>query len=448
MKMNIEELYARYCACGCRLTTDSRAIQGGEVFLALRGENFDGNDYVLQALEKGAALAIADRQDLPEDERIIKVEDAYEALRSLAIMHRRSVAGGALPVIGLTGTNGKTTTKNLISLVLARKYRVCATEGNLNNDIGVPLSLLKIRPDTQIAVIEMGANHPDDIAKLVQVSQPDYGLITNVGKAHLLGFGSFEGVVDAKTELYKWLGSRRGSLIFLNEDDPVLKARAAQQPCHCFGYGIDYQGVRVLPSSPEEPFLRLELDGKIIRSSLVGAYNATNVLAAIAVGDYFGVPREEAIAAVENFCPDNKRSEMRRTQSNTLVVDAYNANPSSMEAALDNFVLMQAERKLVLLGEMRELGEESLREHVKLVRRIASIPLKSMLVGEEFRKALDECGCDYIVADSCASGDADFVWAPDSSVLADYLSRNPVRGSLVLVKGSRGTLMERTLPQL
>ena len=228
----------------------------------------------------------------------------------------------------------------------------------------------------------------------------------------------------------------------------MLKARAAQQPCHCFGYGIDYQGVRVLPSSPEEPFLRLELDGKIIRSSLVGAYNATNVLAAIAVGDYFGVPREEAIAAVESFCPDNKRSEMRRTQSNTLVVDAYNANPSSMEAALDNFVLMQAERKLVLLGEMRELGEESLREHVKLVRRIAALPLKSMLVGEEFRKALDECGCDYIVADSCASGDADFVWAPDSSVLADYLSRNPVRGSLVLVKGSRGTLMERTLPQL
>ena len=228
----------------------------------------------------------------------------------------------------------------------------------------------------------------------------------------------------------------------------MLKARAAQQPCHCFGYGLNYQGARVLPTSPEEPFLRLELDGKIIRTSLVGAYNATNVLAAIAVGDYFGVPREDAIAAVESFCPDNKRSEMRRTQSNTLVVDAYNANPSSMEAALDNFELMEAERKLVLLGEMRELGEESLREHVKLVRRLAELPLKAMLVGEEFRKALDECGCAYTLASDGASGPAAFVWAPDSSVLAEYLARNAVRGSLVLVKGSRGTLMERTLPQL
>ena len=243
--MNVEELYGRYCDCGCRVTTDSRAIKGGEMFFALKGEKFDGNDYVLSSLEAGALYAVADRADLPDDERIIKVEDAYCALRDLAVWHRTHIHGGNLPVIGLTGTNGKTTTKNLVSLVLERKYKVAATQGNFNNDIGVPLSLLGIRPDTEIAVIEMGANHPDDIAKLVKVCQPDYGLITNVGKAHLLGFGSIEGVVAAKTELYKWLGSRKGSVIFLNEDDSVLKAKAAGQPCHCFGYGLEYQGASI-----------------------------------------------------------------------------------------------------------------------------------------------------------------------------------------------------------
>ena len=226
----MERLYERYCACGYRVTTDSRAIRGGEIFFALRGENFDGNDYAMRALEAGAAAAVvAADAGLPEgDARLIRVADPMVTLRDLAIWHRTHVRGGQLPVLGLTGTNGKTTTKNLIAAVLARKYRVTATRGNLNNDIGVPLSLLSITPDTEFAVIEMGANHPDDIAKLVRVSQPDYGLITNVGRAHLLGFGSFEGVKAAKGELYNWLGSHRGSLIFLNEDDPDLREMAAK----------------------------------------------------------------------------------------------------------------------------------------------------------------------------------------------------------------------------
>lgn len=462
--MNVEELYGRYCDCGCRVTTDSRAIKGGEMFFALKGEKFDGNDYVLSSLEAGALYAVADRADLPDDERIIKVEDAYCALRDLAVWHRTHIHGGNLPVIGLTGTNGKTTTKNLVSLVLARKYKVAATQGNFNNDIGVPLSLLGMRPDTEIAVIEMGANHPDDIAKLVKVCQPDYGLITNVGKAHLLGFGSIEGVVAAKTELYKWLGSRKGSVIFLNEDDSVLKAKAAVQPCHCFGYGLEYQGASILPSSAEEPFLRLMLDGAVISTRLIGAYNAANVLAAIAVGDYFGIPREESIAAVESFVPDNERSEMRRTQKNALIVDAYNANPTSMAAALDNFERMlrggEARPGLALLGEMRELGADSLREHAGLLRRLLpsrDIPCV-MLVGQEFLKVLDECGLEYEVVDEegkvaaknsrFGEGSSPFVWAPTSEALLKYLRAHSVEGRLVLIKGSRSTQMEKVIPAL
>ena len=433
----MEDLYQKYLACGGRVTTDSRAIAGGEIFFALRGENFDGNDYAAKALESGAAWAVVNYDaELPADARFIRVADPLQTLRDLAIWHRKHVRDGKLPVLGLTGTNGKTTTKNLIAAVLAKKYRVTATQGNLNNDIGVPLSLLSITPETEIAVIEMGANHPDDIAKLVKVSQPDYGLITNVGRAHLLGFGSFEGVKAAKGELYNWLGSHRGSVIFLNEDDPDLREMAAKQPCHTFGYGIAAQGAQILPATPEEPFLRIQLGAELIRTQLVGAYNATNVLAALAVGDYFGVPRADAIAAIAAFAPDNNRSQMVRTQVNTLIVDAYNANPSSMRAALDNFRHVQAPRKLALLGDMRELGEESLAEHQKVVRQLRGDGLPACLVGEEFRRALE----------SLEPGDEP--WFADSAALAAHLAAHPVRDAVVLVKGSRGIQMEKVLPQL
>ena len=433
----MEELYQKYLACGGRVTTDSRAVRGGEIFFALRGENFDGNDYAVKALESGAAWAVVnDDAALPADARFIRVPDPLQTLRDLAIWHRTHVRDGKLPVLGLTGTNGKTTTKNLIAAVLAKKYRVTATQGNLNNDIGVPLSLLSITPDTEIAVIEMGANHPDDIAKLVQVSRPDYGLITNVGRAHLLGFGSFEGVKAAKGELYKWLGSHRGSVIFLNEDDPDLREMAAGQPCHTFGYGIAAQGAEILPATPEEPFLRIRMGEETIPTQLVGAYNATNVLAALAVGAYFGVPRADAIAAIAAFAPDNNRSQMVRTQANTLIVDAYNANPSSMRAALDNFRHVQAPRKLALLGDMRELGEESLAEHQKVVRQLRGDGLPACLVGEEFRRALE----------SLEPGDEP--WFADSAALAAHLAAHPVRDAVVLVKGSRGIQMEKVLPQL
>lgn len=433
----MEQLYARYCACGYQVTTDSRAIHGGEIFFALRGENFDGNNYALKALEAGADFAVvAADAGLPDDPRLIKVADPMETLRELAIWHRTHVRGGRLPVLGLTGTNGKTTTKNLIAAVLAKMFHVTATRGNLNNDIGVPLSLLRITPETEIAVIEMGANHPDDIAKLVKVSQPDYGLITNVGRAHLLGFGSFEGVKAAKGELYNWLGRHRGSLIFLNEDDADLKEMASRQPCHVFGYGLNYQGATVLPASPEEPFLRLRLGEDTVCTNLVGSYNATNVLAALAVGEYFGVSRRDAIDAISSFVPDNNRSQMVRTASNTLIVDAYNANPSSMHAAVDNFRHVEARHKLALLGDMRELGGESLTEHVKILRLLRMYEIPACLVGDEFHSALDLIGA------------GSELWFPDSAALADHLSAHPVTDTVILIKGSHSIQMEKVLDRL
>ena len=433
----MKELYDKYCGCGYRVTSDSRTIKGGEMFFALRGDNFDGNDFALKALDAGAAWAVVNADaGLPEDARLIRVEDPYATLRELAIWHRTHVRDGALPVIGLTGTNGKTTTKELIAAVLSKKFRVTATRGNLNNDIGVPLSLLSITPDTEIAVIEMGANHPDDIEKLVRVSRPDYGLITNVGRAHLLGFGSFEGVKQAKGALYRWLGSRPESLIFLNEDDEDLRGMAAGLPCHFFGYGLKYQGAALLPTSPENPFMGLRLGACEIHSRLVGAYNATNVLAAMAVGEYFGVPRADAVAAIEEYIPANQRSQMMRTARNTLIVDAYNANPSSMKAALDNFAALQAPRKLALLGDMRELGAESQAEHAAVLKQLKAEGIPAILVGEEFSKALK---------DTCIS---DFSCFDTSDSLAAWLSANPLDGCAVLVKGSRGIQMEKVLPAL
>lgn len=432
------ELYERYLACGGVVATDSRTLQGGEMFFALKGENFDGNAYAMKALEAGARYAVVNEDaDLPDDPRLIKVPDTFAALQELAIYHREHVKpDGSLPVIGLTGTNGKTTTKELIAAVLSKKFCVTATKGNFNNDIGVPLSLLSITPQTQIAVIEMGANHPDDIAKLVRVSRPDYGLITNVGKAHLLGFGSFEGVKAAKGELYKWLASRDGSVIFLNADDADLTQMARECACHVWTYGIQYEGVQILPTDAAHPFLRLVIEGTTVETSLVGAYNATNVLAALAVGRYFGVPMADAFAAISAYKPSNQRSQMQQTERNTLIVDAYNANPSSMVVALDNFFAMRAQHKLALLGEMRELGEASAQEHLKLVKRLAEAKTPALFVGEEFGRALDAAG----LGRAC--------WYPDSTALAAALAANPPSETLILVKGSRGTKMENAIPSL
>lgn len=456
--ISIQDLYSVYRDCSYRVSTDSRTITGGELFFALKGENFDGDQYAAAALSKGAAMAVVSFDCKSEGERYIKVKDPFASLQELAIHHRRSLG---IPVIGLTGTNGKTTTKELIAAVLRARFEVCATEGNLNNDIGVPLSLLKMRPDTQVAVIEMGASHIDDIAKLVKVSQPDYGLITNVGKAHLQGFGSFEGVKKAKGELYRWLGSHDGSVIFLNEDDADLVQMARGEACHVFGYGLRYQGASVLPCTSEDPFLRLRLsDGVTVGTKLVGSYNASNVLAALAVGEYLGVSRASAVAAIEAYTPSNRRSQLERSGSNTLILDAYNANPSSMGVALDNLAAMEGNSKLALLGDMRELGDDSLREHVGIVERLIGSGIKFCLVGEEFRKALLCCSVsgltfasnpegELIPVNSALPQEGEFQgWYATSNDLALALGARPVKNSIILVKGSRGIRMENVLTAL
>ena len=390
--ISITELYSLYRNCSYKVATDSRTISGGEIFFALKGENFDGNAYAVSALLKGAAYAVVNDDYSfcpdPPSERLIKVHSPFETLQELAEYHRLQLD---IPVIGLTGTNGKTTTKELIAAVLRTKFEVCATERNLNNDIGVPLSLLKMKPSTQIAVIEMGASHPGDINKLVQISRPTHGLITNVGKAHLQGFASFEGVKSAKAELYHWLGEQEGAVLFLNQDDSVLVEMARKEPCHVFGYGLDYQGVSILPSSASDPFMSLLFPAVLRFAPSCRRLQCFQCVGGTGYREYFGVSRESAFTAVEKYVPSNQRSQMQQSGSNTLIIDAYNANPSSMAVALDNLFAMKDGSKYALLGDMRELGEDSLAEHIAVVKRLAASDVRFYLVGEEFRKALIAC---------------------------------------------------------
>ena len=434
--MNIQELYSLFLS-SAGVTTDSRAVAAGQLFFALKGENFDGNAYALQALEKGACAAVvSDGSEAAAsgDPRIIAVPDTLATLKELAAWHRTHVRSDLI-VIGLTGTNGKTTTKELLRSVLSVKYNVLATEGNLNNDIGVPMTVLKLRPEHEVAVIEMGASHPEDISALTPVSRPEYGLITNVGKAHLLGFGSFEGVKKAKGRLYDWI-HEHGKAVFINADDADLMQMANQRGLDMIPYGLQYDKVEMLPVSAAEPFVRMQVGDVLVQSHLVGAYNATNILAAMAVGRFFGVSREQAAAAIARYEPSNNRSQMSRTERNTLIEDAYNANPSSMAAALDNFARMEDPRKVALLGDMRELGADSVKEHIAVLNRLAGLGLYQVcLVGEEFRKALDETGLE-------------FSWFPDSEALAKALAEHPLEGCVILVKGSRGIRMERVIPAL
>jgi len=440
--MTLEEIYSRFLECGS-LTTDSRKIGGGELFVALKGENFDGNAYALKALADGAAYAIVNAGSeaaASGNPAVIAVEDTLETLKALARHHRRHCLGEGrmLPLIGLTGTNGKTTTKELLRAVLSAKYKVTATEGNLNNDIGVPLSLLKISHDTELAIIEMGANHPDDIKHLVEVCEPDAGLITNVGKAHLLGFGSFEGVKKAKGQLYDYLDAHAGTA-FVNMDQPDLVSMASERhSMKKIPYGLGLSGAVLLPLDADHPYVRISVGGKEIRTHLVGAYNAMNVMAALAVGDYFGVDRDAAIKAIEAYQPSNNRSQMSRTASNVLILDAYNANPSSMAAALDNFALIEAPRKVALLGDMRELGADSLSEHISVVRKLSDLGIEAFLVGEEFAKALESEGVPSCILGSFKT----------SEELALALNASPLKGATVLVKGSRGIQMEKVVPVL
>ncbi len=453
--MQIINIYNKYKECGGRVTTDSRTLKGGEMFFALRGENFDGNEYAVKALEAGARYAVvnADSPALAgvEDERLIRVEDTLKALQELARWHRSMtiVNGKPLTVIALTGTNGKTTTKELIREVLSVKYRVTATEGNLNNNIGVPLTLLNIDSSTELAVVEMGASHPGDIKELVDIALPNFGLITNVGKAHLLGFGSFEGVMSTKGELYDYL-RRTSDKVFVNVDNPYLCMMAAERGLHndperadslVIPYGIEFSGSRILPSDNEYPFLRVELEELncyVLNTNLVGSYNADNVMAALAVGKYFGVALEDAVKAIEAYVPSNNRSQLTKTSRNTLIVDAYNANPSSMAVALSNLDSVVSGCKVALLGNMLELGDDSQALHNEVISKALDMNLELIcLVGAEFEK----CRSSYPSSDSLR-------YFGTSDDLASWLSANPLSGATVLIKGSRGSRMEKVMEVL
>ena len=417
--MEIKDLYNIFLQ-SAGVCTDTRTLKKNQLFFALKGENFDGNRFALQALEKGASYAVAGEDLEADDPRLIKVPDTLETLKELAAYHRRQLR---IPVIGLTGTNGKTTTKELIRTALGAAYRVSATEGNLNNEIGVPLTVLKIGPRAQIAIVEMGASHPEDLKPLLAVAQPNLGLITNVGKAHLLGFGSFEGVKHAKGLLYDYLKEHDG-VVFANADDPVLQEMLAERGLEAIGYSKE--GVKIKAN----PFLELGFEDAVLKTQLVGAYNAANVLAALKLAWFFDVAREDALQAIASYIPSNNRSQLVKTKKNTLIVDAYNANPSSMAVALDNLSLMKG-RKVAMLGDMRELGADAAVEHTRIVERLEGV--EAYLVGEEFAKA--------------AKGKPYKTFAT-SEELAKYLVENPLEGCVVLLKGSHSIQMEKAIAAL
>ena len=393
--MDINELYRLYRQHPC-ITTDSRNCPEGSIFLALKGASFNGNKFAKAALEKGCAYAIIDEKEFDEadNDRLLLVDNCLVTFKELARMHRRRFH---IPVIGITGTNGKTTTKELLSTVLAERYKVMHTEGNFNNDVGVPKTLFRLDETHEIAVVEMGASHPGDIEKLVTYVEPTCGMITNVGCAHLQGFGSFEGVKKTKGELYDYLKAHDG-LLFLNESNPDLVEMARQREMdRIVTYGqsadADVQG-EVVSCAPFLKFSWRNLATTVskmrtygVETHLIGAYNIDNMLAAITIGLHFGVTPEQINHALESYIPSNNRSQLEVTAKNKLIVDAYNANPSSMAAAIENFKLIQAMRKMAILGDMRELGEVSEKEHQKVVDKLKADGFETVwLVGEEFGK--------------------------------------------------------------
>jgi len=423
--MYIPDLYSLFLKHSI-VTTDSRNCPAGSVFFALRGDKFDGNDYVEQALQNGAAYAVGDRAGLPQDDRIIHVDNALQTLQNLATYHRKQMNP---QVIAITGSNGKTTTKELIAAALSSQYPVLFTQGNLNNHIGVPLTLLQLKPEHRFAVIEMGANHPGEIRELCRIADPDFGLITNVGKAHLEGFGSFEGVVRTKTELYEYL-REKGGMIFVNCDNPILKERSSN--AHTVYYGTSAEAFIQGKIIDSDSGLEMEWRGGRIKTQLVGNYNFENVLAAICVAAYFEVEPEKIIQALADYLPKNNRSQSMKTNRNDLIIDAYNANPSSMQAALDNFLSLKGAPKMAIIGEMKELGEYSREEHQKLVDRLRESGIDKVIL----------CGENFLNIHAVAS---EWTVFPHTQELLDYLQSEKFSGYHILIKGSRANQLEKTI---
>ncbi len=433
MQSDLNFIYEYFLQSG-KVTTDTRTIEPGSIFFALKGPSFDGNRFAFEALKKGSSLAVVDDEGLKDAEGCIWVPNALKALQSLARHHRNLIQ---IPVIGITGTNGKTTTKELVTSVLSKKYRVWSTQGNLNNHIGVPLTLLSIPPGTEVAVVEMGANHPGEIRALCQIAAPNHGLITNVGVAHLEGFGSFEGVKKTKGELYRYLMDSGGE-VFVNTGAPELIQMVGDYPF--IGYGQGQEAVVKAANPSANPFLRFQLTTSrvkdmAIETRLTGVYNLENFLAAASVGHYFGVEEELVKQAFESYIPRNNRSQFNETERNQVLVDAYNANPSSMKVALDNFSGMSHPHKRLIIGGMKELGKTSLDEHRMLVEQLLKMSFETCyLVGKEFESHLPD--------------DPRFEWFPDTETLSAALAGAKISDALVLIKGSRANRLEEVLSLL
>lgn len=428
----IDTLYSTYLKSRT-ITTDSRAITPGCIFFAFKGETFDGNAFAPQALEQGAALCVISDERYKVDERCIVVEDVLTTLQQLATLHRSHLT---IPIIGITGTNGKTTTKELVHAVLAKKYRTHATQGNFNNHLGVPLTLLAIPADAEMAIVEMGANHPGEIAFLCKIAQPDFGLITNVGRAHLEGFGCFEGVIRTKTELYRHLVSRKGHA-FVNSDNDTLTSQAASIGLNTLSYGASEKAQTRGHLVGSDPYMKFYIeDGDnvySIQSQLLGNYNFDNAMAAAAVGRYFRVDLWDIKEAIEQYAPANKRSQYKESGRNVLFLDCYNANPSSMKVALDNFTALPRENKVAMLGGMKELGTDSRKEHETIVTRLiesitAGTLSQAVLVGPEFQ-GMNE-GHEKVVQ-----------WFENVGEAVKHYTAAPLSGATVLLKGSNSTKM-------
>lgn len=425
--MEIAELYKCFMECG-KVTTDSRNCPEGSMFIALKGETFNGNAFAAQALKQGCRYAVIDESEYAGEGTIL-VDNCLQALQQLANYHRRQLK---TPVIGITGTNGKTTTKELISTVLSRKFNTLYTEGNFNNHIGVPLTLLRLTKEHEMAVVEMGANHPGEIKTLVHIAEPDYGIITNVGKAHLQGFGSFEGVIRTKGELYDFLRAKGGATIFIQNENPYLNGIAEGLTCVRYGQTAGlYVSGELISCSPFLSF-RWTAEGVSheVNTHLIGSYNLDNMLAAAAIGRYFGVSDDDISSALASYLPHNNRSQLKETANNKLIVDAYNANPTSMMAALKNFRQVEAPHKMVILGDMKELGEASREEHQKVV------------------DYLKECGFDRVVLvgpEFAAATHSYQTFQHVDEVLADIRIHKP-QGYYILIKGSNSMKLSQ-LPE-
>ncbi len=423
LAMDTEKLYAIYKMC-TGVSTDTRTLKPKNIFFALKGEHFNGNRFAAEALKRGASYAVVDDATVAEDDRYVVVDNVLAALQQLARYHRSKLT---IPVIGLTGSNGKTTSKELVSAMLAKKYNVFATQGNLNNHIGVPLSVLMVKPETEIAVIEMGANHVGEIATLCSIARPTHGFITNIGKAHIGTFGGFENIIRGKTELYDYL-VEAGGTVFINSQNTILMRFA-----HRFKNAVRYP-------SPEDychcellsadPYVRIRMEnGQEVQTQLPGRYNFENIAAALCVAKYFGVPAADAAAALAGYVPVNMRSQVVQKGSNTILLDAYNANPTSMKAALENLADMKAMRKVAILGDMFELEEEAEKEHQAIGTLLVTLGINEVyLCGKLMKSAVGFCPYAR--------------YFENKQALANYLKEHPVTGALVLIKGSRGMALE------